>query len=599
MCGINGFSSENTKEQIAAMNACLAHRGADASASYHDDAMHLGHALFAIRNASAYSKQPFSSTRSPWVLLFDGQIYNTKQLKKTLGLKTPSPSTDTAILYKTIEAYGWDFIQHIHGMYAIALYNTAEKKISLYRDPSGQKTLYYYYKDGEFIFSSEIKALLAYPHLDRSVDYDAVTLAAHFGYIPGPKTLCAYIRKVNPSECVTFDLATRQRSRTMFESRASRYFDENINLAFTQLVREHAQGRKNIAINLRGDCYSSLLMHEMAHADCRAQSYTNRFDVRDAACNEDAEVAKKLACAYGADHHEIHVTKETYCDNFIESYARVEEPNFNISLPIHLQTAKAYGARGDNHRAALSCDGGDELFGGHPYYRNNPRMDAYIRLLTPALFNRVTNYRATTNLNFEHIPERWFFFKHLCQRHTKSNTLDAAAYSASLADAFFEHYNVRSDSVYQCMLMDRLIGLAGDNFVRSEKLFMSEAIELRSPFSFHPFRLYIDEKSRVENPHGTRPCNKTLLRALCAEKLPHYITHRRIKKSGTAPIARWYDRRFKNLFLEILSPMQGTNGLIDWDGVIKHVQHSDRWPGTYAHLYLSLAILSQKYKLNV
>ena len=581
------------------MNACLAHRGPDASEAYHDDAIHLGHTLLAIRDTPAHSKQPVSSERSPWVLLFNGQIYNTEQLKKTLDLKNHALSADTTILYKTIEAYGWDFTKHAHGMYAIALYNTAEKKISLYRDPSGQKNLYYYHKNGELIFSSEINALLAYPHVDRSVDYDAVTLATHFGYIPGQKTLFAYIRKVNPSECVTFNLTTRSLSRALFESCAPDYFGEDMHLAFTQLVQEHLQSREQVTINLSGGLDSSLLLHEMTHLGHRVKTYTNRFDVRDPIFNEDADIAKKLAGAYGANHHEILITKDTYYDNFIESYARIEEPNFNISLPLYLQTAKVEGIHGDNHRVVLSGDGGDELFGGYPYYHENLRMDAYIRLLTPTLFNRIKNHRNNTNLQFETIPERWFFFRDFYQRFAKSDTLDVVAYTKSVVEAFFQHYQLREDSLYQCMLMDRLTWLANENFIRSDKLFMSETMELRSPLAFHPFRLYIDEKLPEKNPYFDRRHNKTFLRELYTKKLPNYVTHRKTKTGWRAPITHWYDKRFKNLFLEILSPMQHSHGLIDWNGIITHVERSNGWSGKYTHLYLSLAILSQTYKLNV
>jgi asparagine synthase (glutamine-hydrolysing) len=580
------------------MNTALRHRGPDAVGTYHTDTIHLGHTLLSIRDVPEHSRQPVETPTSPWVLLFNGQIYNTEQLKRALGLQH-DVTADTTILFKTIERHSWNFIRHIHGMYAIVLYNRDEKIVRLYRDPSGQKVLYYYHKGGAFIFSSEIKAILKHPHIDRNVDYDAVTLAAHFGYIPGHKTLFTYIGKVNPSECITFDIVERTLSKAEFESDAPQYFSENMSEAFSQLVREHLQSREQVTVNLSGGLDSSLLVYEMAHVGYKIETYTTHFETDEISFNEDAGLAKRLAREYGTQHHEIPITKSSYFDNFIESYRHIEEPNFNISLPIYLQTAKAEGADGDKHRVVLSGDGGDEIFGGYPYYRKNIRIDRLLRMLTPSLFNLIKNHRNNTDVRFEDVRERWFFFRDFYQRFTRSTSFDAERYVKSISEAFFHMYQKRSDSIYQCMLMDRLTWLANENFIRSDKLFMSETMELRSPLAYHPFRLYIDAKLPRENPYFDRQYNKTFLRGQYDGKLPDYIVHRKTKTGWRAPIAYWYDARFKKLFLEILSPMQGGGGVVDWHNVTRQVEQSDGWPGKYIHLYLSLAILAKEYKLDL
>jgi asparagine synthase (glutamine-hydrolysing) len=138
------------------------------------------------------------------VLLFNGQIYNTEQLKKNLSnLESDKEKLDTYILYKTIQRYGWNFITYIQGMYAIVVYNKKEKKLRAYRDESGQKNLYYYHKDGKLIFSSEIKGILVHD-IDRTEDIEAVAIACHLGYIPKEKTLFSYIKKIEPGQYIDY-----------------------------------------------------------------------------------------------------------------------------------------------------------------------------------------------------------------------------------------------------------------------------------------------------------------------------------------------------------------------------------------------------------
>lgn len=179
MCGINGFNFVSP-QLIQTMNEKLAHRGPDYSGTYVDEQVSLGHTLLSIRGEPERSQQPFKKEESsPWVLLFNGQIYNVDQIKsRFLDPAFQDEELDTAILFQLIEKRGWDFIDHIHGMFAIALYHRKENQIRLYRDPTGQKALYYYWKGAEFIFSSEIKGILAHPTVSAETDFKGVTIAA-------------------------------------------------------------------------------------------------------------------------------------------------------------------------------------------------------------------------------------------------------------------------------------------------------------------------------------------------------------------------------------------------------------------------------------
>jgi len=602
MCGINGFAGKDRKdfELIGKMNALTRHRGPDYSGIFADEDVSLGHNLLSVREAADLSKQPFTKPHSPWVLLFNGQLYNTTQLKSYLDGSYRNTDLDTALLFGMIEKYGWNFAQKVHGMFAIALYNSEEKIIKLYRDPSGQKVIYYYSDGKKFIFSSEIKGILAHGNIDTIVDEDAVLIAAHIGYIPGEKTLWKHIKKLNLSQCVSFNLKNGTLSSEYLRSSAEGYYDDKRpDEVFEDLVREHLQSKQKVALNLSGGLDSSLLLHEMSKVGHEMRTYTTFFSGGHEKYNRDAILAKRLAGDYGATHREIVITKELFLENFIEAYETIEEPNFNITLPAYCITAKVEGMHGDQNRVILSGDGGDEVFAGYPHYELVRKMERQMRILTPFIFNILKNRRNGTNYNFKDPAERWLFFRDLRPKElAKDSDAFIKNYTRNFLSKFLQDYSVKKSMMYETMQTDRAIWMAGENFIRSDKLYMRESLELRSPLSYHPFRVYFDKLLKQED-YANEASNKIFLRKLYAGKLPDYIAKRPDKTGWRSPLVDWYDEDFKRMFLDIISSVENNTALIDWKKVKKRVEESDEWPGKAVHLYLSLAILAKKYTMEI
>ena len=145
MCGINGIT-KNDPKIIRKANNLINHRGPDFTDIFSNSRVAIGHALLSIRSENiSESAQPLFSDDCPWVLAFNGQIYNTADLKSDhlRGTKYCDSDLDTIILYGIIRKYGWRFIEYIEGMFAISLYNRDENILRIYRDPSGQKNIYY------------------------------------------------------------------------------------------------------------------------------------------------------------------------------------------------------------------------------------------------------------------------------------------------------------------------------------------------------------------------------------------------------------------------------------------------------------------------
>jgi len=156
------------------------------------------------------------------------------------------------------------------------------------------------------------------------------------------------------------------------------------------------------------------------------------------------------------------------------------------------------------------------------------------------------------------------------------------------------------DPAYDMMMLDRVLWLASENFIRSDKLYMGESLELRSPFSYMPLRA-VGDATLTKNDYFKEGNNKVWLRQYAEGKLPNYITHRKEKTGWRAPVSLWYDQEFKELFLSIIRKAKSasTTGIVDWERVEQRILSREGWPKKDVHIYLSLAILSDRFNLNI
>ncbi len=601
MCGIfgitkNGLESEHFDTSVQAMK----HRGPDYTGTFEDNSILVAHVLLAIRGNTTESIQPVKAEGSPWVLAFNGQLYNTTTIRTALGVSAPQSSVDTTLLYALIQKYGWSFIEHVHGMFAIALYHTEEKVIRIYRDQSGQKNLYYSLYANRFVCASELKSICALPHIPHTIDRSSLLLATSIGYIPGNQTLVQNVFKLLPSEELTYNLNTKAVSKRIYSSKGEdEYAGMEPDEALKTVINDHLQSKHEISINLSGGLDSSLIFHEAVRSGRQVHAFSTSFENADEGYNTDADLAKKLAHDYGQTFTPIHITKESYLANLIDAYAHIEEPNYNISVPIYYETAKREGVNGEGLRVVLSGDGGDELFGGYPHYRGAQNIEILKKRLTPLVYNLYKKFRYGSTLDYRTVSDLFLHFRAftkswLIQNHT---TPLVQAYLKEITRDYISTYACKKDDVYSLMLLDRCIWLASENFIRSDKLYMSQSMEMRCPLAYTPLRTYMDAHI-PSSEYISREMNKKFLRNLYDRKLPDYITKRQTKTGWRAPVETWYDNSYKKRFLEILGEVDTSIDCIDWTALRKQIETRDTWPGKTAHLYLSLAILIDRYKLS-
>jgi len=596
MCGIIGFTFNNEELLLKGLGS-IKHRGPDADNTYLDKYISLGHSLLSIRGEVAQSIQPIKEPISDWLLAFNGQIYNLDHLKSLLLKDFSHENLDTKILYELIKVYEWDFIDHIEGMYSIFLMNIQTEEIRLYRDSSGQKPLYYSFIDQNLFFSSEIKGLLSMG-INKEIDFDCVSYFLHLGYLPGSKSIFKNINRLMPGEVLHFNKRKRMlhiEKIDFFKKSIDAFSFSDISEDLITLLDLHLQSKTKVSINLSGGMDSASLLWAAEKSNKNINALTTRFVDAPREYNEEVNLASKLCKNLGIQHEILDISKENFIDNYIEGYETLEEPNGNVAIPLYLITAKYHKQM--NNTVVISGDGGDETWGGYKHHYESQKLDnrkfKFINKLKPQNFIKRKTY-----LDLSNFKERYIYYRSSLSSFSQNKM-------SLLKDYFHDEFKYLDDidefkklSITQQMFcLERLTWLAEENFMRSDKIYMSQSIEVRAPLAFQVFRNNFSNKFKVNNLWSDN-FSKYPLRASLNNKLMDEINWRKAKVGWKAPIQeRWYDDDFRNLYMDILPNENSTNIL--WKDLRRLVEKSNNYPGKVINYYISLAILKNRYNLDI
>lgn len=373
MCGIVGtfFPDSSAREsELCEMNECLTHRGPDEGGIFCSGSVGLGHRRLSIIDLET-GRQPIFNEDGSIVVIFNGEIYNYKSLRQELaatGHKFET-ETDTEVLVHLYEEYGADFVNHLEGMFAFALWDEDREQLLLARDPMGIKPLHVLRNDGSIAFGSELKAVL-----ESSLDHGSLNEAAigeyfAFGYIPAPKTVFENVTKLRPGELLTVDEAGVSREV---------YYDPAINsvsseyTSAAQTLRNHVENavEKRLMADvplgafLSGGIDSSIIVGVLSElTDDPIQTFTIGFDESQF---DETWAANAVAEYHDTDHHEYTVTPDDVRNIIPTVIDSLGEPFADSSiLPTYIVARET---RRDV-TVALSGDGADELFLGYNKYR--------------------------------------------------------------------------------------------------------------------------------------------------------------------------------------------------------------------------------------
>lgn len=387
MCGIAGFWAPEVCVRgavavLIAMGQAIAHRGPDAQDQMWDEKSRLGlvHRRLSIQDLSPAGAQPMVSSSGRFVLVFNGEIYNFRALAAELegaGHRFRGHS-DTEVMLAAFEQWGVEgALERFAGMFAVALWDRGERWLWLARDRMGEKPLYYGWHRGVLLFSSELKAMRAFPGFMPEIDRDALTLLLRHTCIPAPHTIYRGIRKLLPAHSLCFNLAqgeSHPEPRAYWSLadafRAGDEWDANtaeeeLDRRLGEVIKEQMIADVPLGAFLSGGIDSSTVVALMQkHASRSVRTFSIGFDVP--SFNE-AEHAAAVARHLGTEHTELYVTHRDALDIIPRLPEIYDEPFADSSqIPTYLVCRMTR----EQVTVALSGDGGDELFAGYAHYPN-------------------------------------------------------------------------------------------------------------------------------------------------------------------------------------------------------------------------------------
>lgn len=374
MCGIAGIFGESDEEVVKALTLALKHRGPDSTGFYSRGDLHLGITRLRIIDLE-HGDQPIFNEIRDKVIVFNGEIYNHRELRETLTAAghTFSTRTDTEVILHLYEEYGERCVEHLRGMFAFAIADG--DTLFLARDRLGIKPLYYAFvpERNLFLFASECKALLRCRHVPAELNRQAFADRSVLTYVPGRQTLFRGIECVLPGETMTvargqegaLSLRTRQYYRLSWAREAAPAFEEcreNLIDLFRTTVSSHMVSDVDVALTLSGGLDSSFLALTIGELTDRELL---TFTVGGDEAQRDVVYAKWLG-RYLKTRHDIRVAGFSDFLEAIPAFILAEERASNLwAMPAFLLFRRV----GEHVKVCMNGEGADELFGGYPEYK--------------------------------------------------------------------------------------------------------------------------------------------------------------------------------------------------------------------------------------
>ena len=497
MCGITGGigPSAPSKQLLDAQLISLAHRGPDDSGTYVSQGIGLGMGRLAIVEIAA-GKQPASDATEQINMVFNGEIYNYRELRQELeqsGIHCRT-SSESEVIINLYLKFGLNFVGKLNGMFAIAIHDARDKSLHLIRDRMGKKPLWIsQLNDGTLFFASEVRALmLVCP--DRTLRTDMVAEVMQYGYINAPNSAFNEISQLSPASLLTW-----REGKTSSSTYWAPDFDTKINISYedaletTKKLIEEAVERRLVSERplgsfLSGGYDSTIVTAYMAKLMSeKVQTYSIGF--HSAQFNE-AHHAKQVANYLGTNHHEEILSPDSAL--VVEKISHVLDQPFADSsiVPTYLLAKFAH----ENLIVALGGDGGDEVFGGYDRYLATPilqKLNPFLGLARSGLsFAGKQSFGNTRKINRvgsqlsakPSLAARYSSILSLTQPHELLTLLNPNFKTKTAETSYINQFNAGDISSFDRMIrFDFDAYLSGDLLVKVDIATMANSLELRSP----------------------------------------------------------------------------------------------------------------------
>jgi asparagine synthase (glutamine-hydrolysing) len=566
MCGFAGVIAFDEKyaadrATLARMSAAVAHRGPDGEGMWIDDRpgrphVALAHRRLAILDPDPRSNQPFTDGRR-W-LVYNGEIYNFRELRRELYSYQWKTTGDTEVLLAAYDKWGEECVNHLNGMFAFAVWDSVQETLFLARDPMGQKPLYFAEVNGAIAFASEIGALLPLRWIDRSIVSGAIVEYLRWGYIPSPLTIYRGIWEVLPRMSYLVSASGPQPKPYHPIDPSIEHGADGARRLIEQAVRRQLVSDVPLGCFLSGGMDSSVIAAAMCGAVGKEQE-VHTFSIGfDDPRYDETKYATAVAKDLGTEHHTFTVHPDAAAD-LPKIAAAFGQPMADSSaLPTYYLSMQTR----QHVKVALSGDGGDELFGGYDRYRALHLVQATGPLpwkllrpligLLPGSHPKSSAARAKRLAATALLPEaqRYAAYLRLMDDSAIHSLMNSPMESPN-ADPIEESFNrLRKNhgAVEAAAFVDRMTYLPGDVLTKVDRCSMLHALEVRSPF-LDPDVVSFASGLTEDQLLGGGP--KRMLREAFAADLPAWVFRR--KKMGFAvPIGQWLRTSLRPILHDLL-----------------------------------------------
>jgi len=592
MCRIVGFWDSKYKGNydiskiIRSMRDTMVHGGPDDAGEYLDikNRLALGHRRLSILDLSSAGHQPMEFDNL--VITYNGEVYNYREIKKELEKYGYSffSNSDTEVILKAFHKWGFDAVHKFRGMFAFAIWDKKKRKLILCRDRAGVKPLYWYWKDGLFMFSSELKAFHQHPKFNKTLNLKALSLFLQYGYITSPYSIFEYANKLEPGHFLIIEESGKIKKEKYWD--IENYFLKGIeekNLWLKRSEEDLAEELENILTEsfklrlvsdvpvgmfLSGGIDSTTVSALLAKEGVKLKTFTIGFYEKE---YNEAPYAKKIAEHLGTDHTELYCTPKEAFEIIPKLPELYDEPFGDSSaIPTYLVSKLAK----IQVKVSLSADGGDEQFCGYTRYwlitdrinrlSNLPFRDTLrflLDLVSPEFALKAYNLLKPVLPKYTNFRDKYIKLRNVLKAKDLLDQYDLSLKifleedltklglnsHVSMVNKFSKN---SFDSYSSLMLFDAKTYLPDDILVKVDRATMGVALEGREPFLDHKILEWTSQlPSQFKYKNGQ---SKYLLRKVLYKYIPSELIDRP-KQGFEVPIYEWFKKDLKRLYKEYLS----------------------------------------------
>ena len=552
MCGfagyINNYATFDKMAVIKAMADRIVHRGPDDAHYYVDEDISLGFRRLSIIDLEG-GRQPILNEDGSLVLLFNGEIYNYQSIREDL-LKAGhvfKTKTDSEVILHGYEEYGKKVLDRLRGMFAFIIWNKQTKELFGARDIFGIKPFYYYKKDGEFLFGSEIKSFLSHPKFEKELDEDMIPLYLSYEYIPDERTIFKNVYKLPGAHCFTYKDGKLEVERyyhiryNIEEDKSLEYWEDAITKEFSESVAMHQISDVEVGCFLSSGVDSSYVVKEISKGTKKVKTFSVGYEEEK---YSELPYAQDFSRAVGVPNISNKVSADDFfgAASIIQYY--LDEPMPNPSeIPLYFlaQNAAKYV------KVVLSGEGADELFGGYPMYLAGMHFDHYAhrvpRALRRAAGAAAAKMPAFKGKNFlvrgaMEPYQRYMRSNYVFTRDNVNGYLKKDYHPKDPVDYAKPYFDKVKDldEPTQLQYVDIHVWMLYDILQKADRMSMANSLELRVPFldkKMLALATQIPSRYRV---HGD--VTKVALRGAAIKQIPERTANK--KKLGfPVPLNDW------------------------------------------------------------